>query len=176
MNRVTGGVIWIGGREQGEAGRRGGFAGRTLRSLPPSRGSGAETDTASAAERHRLRRQWAQMIRRIYEVDPLRCVHCGSEMRILSFPPLLLSEGLFCAFGFLIADGYHFEKPVCPLLWTQEPIDLVEQQVVMVHFGWVSVIGIRIPVEVIVRSGEDNATTAGELAVQSDNYFPIFFQ
>jgi len=47
-------------------------------------------------------------------------------------PPLLLSEGLFCAFGWLIADGYYFEKPACPLfrLWTQEPIDLVEQQVV----------------------------------------------
>jgi len=43
-------------------------------------------------------------------------------------PPLLLSEGLFCAFGWLIADGYYFEKPGCLLfrLWTQEPIDLVE--------------------------------------------------
>jgi len=26
-------------------------------------------------------------------------------------PPLLLSEGLFCAFGWLIADGSHFVKP-----------------------------------------------------------------
>ncbi len=41
-------------------------------------GAGAESDTVSAGRR--LRRQWAQMIRRIYEVDPLRCVHCGSEI------------------------------------------------------------------------------------------------
>jgi len=38
----------------------------------------------SAAERRRLRRAWAQMIRRIYEVDPLTC-SCGAQMRILSF-------------------------------------------------------------------------------------------
>ena len=38
----------------------------------------------SAAERRRLRRAWAQMIRRIYEVDPLTC-SCGAPMRILSF-------------------------------------------------------------------------------------------
>ncbi len=38
----------------------------------------------STAERRRLRRAWAQMIRRIYEVDPLTC-SCGAQMRILSF-------------------------------------------------------------------------------------------
>ncbi len=38
-----------------------------------------------AAERRHLRRSWAQLIRRIYEVDPLTCTACGSEMRILAF-------------------------------------------------------------------------------------------
>jgi len=38
----------------------------------------------SAAERRRLRRAWAQLIRRIYEVDPLIC-RCGAQMRILAF-------------------------------------------------------------------------------------------
>ena len=45
------------------------------------RRAGAESDESSAvatalpssAERRRLRRAWAQMIRRIYEVDPLTC-------------------------------------------------------------------------------------------------------
>ena len=37
----------------------------------------------SAAERKRLRRGWAQLIRRVYEVDPLLCP-CGGAMRILS--------------------------------------------------------------------------------------------
>lgn len=37
-----------------------------------------------------MRRQWAESIRRIYEVDPLLC-SCGAQMRILSFitdPPV----------------------------------------------------------------------------------------
>jgi hypothetical protein len=43
-----------------------------------------ESDTLSPAERRRLRRSWAELIRRIYEVDPLTC-QCGSRMRILAF-------------------------------------------------------------------------------------------
>ena len=39
---------------------------------------------AGAAERRRLRRSWAQLIRRIYEVDPLECTACGGRMRILA--------------------------------------------------------------------------------------------
>jgi len=46
--------------------------------------SGAATVLPSAAERRRLRRAWAQMIRRILEADPLTC-RCGAQMRILSF-------------------------------------------------------------------------------------------
>ena len=89
---------------------------------------------------------------------------------------MLLSEGLFCAFGCLNADGYHFQKPVIPLfrLWSsQEPIDLVPQQVVTVlhAFGIIRGVGIKKPVVVTVKSGEDNATATGELAEQSD-YLP----
>jgi hypothetical protein len=45
----------------------------------------------SSAERRRLRRGWARLIRRVYEVDPLLCP-CGKTMRILSFltdPPVV---------------------------------------------------------------------------------------
>jgi hypothetical protein len=38
-----------------------------------------------AAERRRLRRLWARLIRRVYEVDPLLCHECGGSMRILAF-------------------------------------------------------------------------------------------
>ncbi len=31
------------------------------------------------------RRQWADLIRRVYEEDPLLCPHCGETMRIISF-------------------------------------------------------------------------------------------
>jgi hypothetical protein len=32
-----------------------------------------------------LRRNWAQLIKRIYEVDPLVCPSCGSEMKVVAF-------------------------------------------------------------------------------------------
>ena len=44
----------------------------------------------AVAEREALplreaRRRWAELLRRIYEVDPLRCPACGGAMRILAF-------------------------------------------------------------------------------------------
>ena len=33
------------------------------------------------------RRRWADLLRRIYEVDPLTCPACGGAMRILAFIP-----------------------------------------------------------------------------------------
>jgi hypothetical protein len=47
-------------------------------------GQGCDADDLPPAERRRLRRLWAQMIRRVYEVDPLIC-DCGAQMRIISF-------------------------------------------------------------------------------------------
>lgn len=58
----------------------------------PSANGVAQCDLPSAAERQRLRRQWAQMIRRIFEVDPLTCKNCGQQMRVISFitdPPVI---------------------------------------------------------------------------------------
>ena len=31
------------------------------------------------------RRRWAELLQRIFEVDPLRCPRCGGTMRILAF-------------------------------------------------------------------------------------------
>jgi hypothetical protein len=31
------------------------------------------------------KREWARRIKRVYEVDPLLCPHCGGAMRILAF-------------------------------------------------------------------------------------------
>ena len=36
-------------------------------------------------ERATLRRRWANLIRRVYETDPLVCPRCGAEMRVVSF-------------------------------------------------------------------------------------------
>ena len=37
------------------------------------------------ADARALRRRWAHLIRRIYEVDPLVCPRCGEAMRIIAF-------------------------------------------------------------------------------------------
>ena len=37
---------------------------------------------ASAAA---LRRRWREMVRRVYEVDPLVCPRCGDLMRVVAF-------------------------------------------------------------------------------------------
>jgi hypothetical protein len=40
-----------------------------------------EIPTAQAARR----RSWAELIRRVHEVDPLICPKCGGEMRVVAF-------------------------------------------------------------------------------------------
>ena len=37
------------------------------------------------AHRRAARYAWALLLARIYEVFPLRCTHCGAEMRIIAF-------------------------------------------------------------------------------------------
>jgi hypothetical protein len=32
-----------------------------------------------------MRRSWTQLIKRIYEVDPLVCPYCGSAMKVIAF-------------------------------------------------------------------------------------------
>ena len=39
----------------------------------------------SDADARALRRRWAQLICRIFEVDPLVCPPCGATMRIIAF-------------------------------------------------------------------------------------------
>jgi hypothetical protein len=40
---------------------------------------------AESRDARALRRSWAQLIKRIYEIDPLVCPTCGSEMKVIAF-------------------------------------------------------------------------------------------
>jgi hypothetical protein len=47
-------------------------------------GSDSRATRAEARDARALRRSWAQLIKRIYEVDPLVCPTCGSEMKVIA--------------------------------------------------------------------------------------------
>ncbi len=47
---------------------------------PPRDDQAAPSPSASAA-----RRRWATLIKRVWQVDPLRCPSCGATLRIVSF-------------------------------------------------------------------------------------------
>ena len=53
----------------------------------PSSAEEAPEDAATPDGPHRaaLRHRWAELIRRVYEVDPLVCPRCGAEMRVVGF-------------------------------------------------------------------------------------------
>jgi hypothetical protein len=52
--------------------------------LAPGRTRDPEDDGLTDAQRRARRREWARLIRRVYEVDPLECPKCGGEMEIVS--------------------------------------------------------------------------------------------
>ena len=52
--------------------------------LTPGHTRESEVDGLTDAERRARRREWARLIRRVYEVDPLVCEKCGGEMQIIS--------------------------------------------------------------------------------------------
>jgi hypothetical protein len=56
-------------------------------SAEPSSAGEAPEDPAMPDGPYRaaLRRRWAELIRRVYEVDPLVCPRCGGEMRVIGF-------------------------------------------------------------------------------------------
>ncbi len=58
----------------------------------PDNHSHAPPPDPLSPSRAALRKRWAELLRRIYEVDPLSCPRCGGEMRIIAFlldPPVI---------------------------------------------------------------------------------------
>lgn len=51
----------------------------------PQRAAAGFTDEDRSPDARALRRRWAEMIKRVYEVDPLVCPRCHGEMRIIAF-------------------------------------------------------------------------------------------
>jgi len=49
---------------------------------PPEQGA---PQAAPIADERRLRRRWSQLIKRVFEVDPLVCPRCGGDMQVVAF-------------------------------------------------------------------------------------------
>ena len=49
---------------------------------PPPEGSVAPPRAPSARE---VRKRWAALIKQVYEINPLACPKCSSEMKIIAF-------------------------------------------------------------------------------------------
>ena len=47
--------------------------------------SGDSELDALAPSQGARRRQWARLIAKVFEVDPLRCAACGGTMRVIAF-------------------------------------------------------------------------------------------
>ena len=63
----------------------GAYANRT-RSTYQAQGTAAPSQaTGAVVPRRALSKRWAELIFRIYEVDPLTCTRCGAPMKILAF-------------------------------------------------------------------------------------------
>jgi len=47
--------------------------------------TGSADDSPTWPQMQARRRRWAELLQRIFEVDPLRCPRCGGDMRIVAF-------------------------------------------------------------------------------------------
>ena len=63
----------------------------TIIHITPSAG-GPDSDTPESELTKAARSTWARLIKKVYEVDPLICPHCGGQMRFLAVieePPVI---------------------------------------------------------------------------------------
>jgi hypothetical protein len=64
----------------------GAYANRVRETCRAARSGGTDkTQDEPAPPRHALRKRWAELIYRIYQVDPLTCPRCGAQMKIVAF-------------------------------------------------------------------------------------------
>ncbi|HUV12988.1 MAG TPA: hypothetical protein VMY18_05040, partial [Acidobacteriota bacterium] len=54
-------------------------------SVTSAAGSSPEPDSPAEHYARQRRRNWARLLKKIYEADPFTCPCCGSQMRIISF-------------------------------------------------------------------------------------------
>jgi hypothetical protein len=81
--------------------------------LPGSTSGFGNANRDQSPDARALRRRWAEMIKRVYEVDPLVCPRCHGEMRIVAF--IIDHQVVDRILRHLAARGDHRERG--PPVW-----------------------------------------------------------
>jgi len=67
---------------------------------------------------------WAEMIRKVYEIDPLLCLKCGGQMRIISF---IEEHKVIDRIIRHLKLTFHAERPPPPQVVQQELLMATEE-------------------------------------------------
>jgi hypothetical protein len=73
--------------------------------------------------RELLSPEWGEMIRKVYEVDPLTCPHCGGQMRVIAF---LTDFSVVDRIINHLELSFVADKPPPPLIAFQEVLTAAE--------------------------------------------------
>ncbi len=79
---------WYSNRSRGDRKR----SCRTTDEIETDAAGGPDSDTPESELTKAARSTWARLIKKVYEVDPLICPHCGGQMRFLAVieePPVI---------------------------------------------------------------------------------------
>jgi len=76
-------------------------------------------------DRHVPSKGWAEMIRKVYEVDPLLCPQCGGEMKVISF---IEDHKVIDRIISHLKLAFHAERPPPPQVIQQELLMAAEER------------------------------------------------
>ena len=76
---------WYSHRQRGDRAKQRDVDARESQDVPIDRSALGANKSADSGPRAGSVSTWAMLIKRVYEVDPLECPHCGSTMKIISF-------------------------------------------------------------------------------------------
>jgi hypothetical protein len=73
---------------------------------------------------HTPSKGWAEMIRKVYEIDPLLCPHCGAEMKVIAF---IENHKVIDKIIDHLKLNFHAERPPPPQVVQQELLMAAEE-------------------------------------------------
>ncbi len=82
------------------------------------KGGAQEIEEVPSPEVRQRKKRWAQLIRYVFEVDPLKCTSCGGEMKIIAFITISQQPVIDKILDHLVQDRSEL-KATGPPKWVQ---------------------------------------------------------